>query len=99
VDDAMRVLEAEEDEDVARGGASEPLRRPYLTVSLFGLVRTRVVWLLVLILAATLTVGVQSHFEDELDAVVSLALFIPLLIGTGGNAGAQAATTVVRAMA
>jgi magnesium transporter len=53
----------------------------------------------VLILAATLTVNVLDHFESTLEAVVTLALFIPLLIGTGGNAGAQAATTVVRAMA
>ncbi|WP_265520239.1 magnesium transporter [Oerskovia flava] len=99
VDDAMRVLEAEDDEDSARVGGSEPLRRPYLSVSVLGLVRTRIVWLFALIVAATLTVGVQSHFEAELDAVVALALFIPLLIGTGGNAGSQAATTVVRAMA
>ncbi|NLU84298.1 magnesium transporter [Rhodococcus sp. HNM0569] len=99
VDDAMRVLEAEDDEDSARVGGSEPLRRPYLSVPVFGLVRARIVWLLVLIAAATLTVGVQSHYEAELDQVVALALFIPLLIGTGGNAGSQAATTVVRAMA
>lgn len=99
VDDAMRVLEAEDDEDSARTGGSEPLRRPYLSVSVLGLVRARVVWLLVLIVAATLTVGVQSFFEDELQQVVALALFVPLLIGTGGNAGSQAATTVVRASA
>ncbi|MHA7132967.1 magnesium transporter [Oerskovia turbata] len=99
VDDAMRILEAEDDEDSARVGGSSPLRRPYLTVSVLGLVRARVVWLLLLIVAASLTVGVQSHFEAELDAVVALALFIPLLIGTGGNAGSQAATTVVRALA
>ncbi|RXR24877.1 magnesium transporter [Oerskovia turbata] len=99
VDDAMRILEAEDDEDSARVGGSEPLRRPYLSVSVLGLVRARVVWLLLLIVAASLTVGVQSYFEAELDAVVALALFIPLLIGTGGNAGSQAATTVVRALA
>jgi magnesium transporter len=99
IDDAMRVLEAEDDEDSARVGGAEPLRRPYLSVPILGLVRSRIVWLLVLIAAATLTVGVQSYFESELHAVVALALFIPLLIGTGGNAGSQAATTVVRAMA
>ncbi|GIG40117.1 magnesium transporter [Cellulomonas phragmiteti] len=99
VDDAMRVLEAEDDEDSARTGGTEPLRRPYLSVSVLGLVRSRVVWLLMLIVAASLTVGVQSYFEDELAQVVALALFVPLLIGTGGNAGSQAATTVVRASA
>jgi magnesium transporter len=99
VDDAMRVLEAEESEDIARAGASEPLRRPYLTMSVPGLVRSRIAWLLVLIVAATLTVNVLDYFEDTLAEVVALALFVPLLIGTGGNAGAQAATTIVRAMA
>ncbi|SED88886.1 magnesium transporter [Ruania alba] len=99
VDDAMRVLEAADDEDAARVGGTEPLRRPYLSAPVLSVVRSRIVWLFVLILAATLTVGVQSYFEAELDAVVALALFIPLLIGTGGNAGSQAATTIVRSMA
>jgi magnesium transporter len=99
VDDAMRVLEAEESEDIARAGATEPLRRPYLTTTVMEVVRSRIVWLLVLIAAATLTVNVLDYFEDTLSAVVALALFVPLLIGTAGNTGAQAATTVVRAMA
>jgi magnesium transporter len=98
VDDAMEVLEAEETEDIARAGASEPLGRPYLSVSTLFLARKRAVWLLVLILAAALTVNVLQVFEGTLSAVVTLALFIPLLIGTGGNAGAQSATTVIRAM-
>jgi magnesium transporter len=99
VDDAMEILESEESEDIARAGASEPLRRPYLSTSIWGLVRSRIGWLLVLIIAATLTVNVLDYFEDTLAEVLALALFIPLLIGTGGNAGAQSATTVVRAMA
>lgn len=99
VDDAMRVIENEDSEDIARGGATEPLRRPYLTSSIFTLVRTRVVWLLVLILAAALTVNVLEHFEATLAEALTLALFIPLLIDTAGNVGAQASTTVVRALA
>ncbi len=99
VDDAMRVLEASEDEDAAWVGATAPLRRPYLSVGPLGLVRGRVGWLLLLVAAATLTVNVLDHFEDMIDRVVALALFVPLLIGTGGNAGAQTATTVVRALA
>ncbi|WP_369055743.1 magnesium transporter [Kineococcus terrestris] len=99
VDDAMRVLEHEEDEDTARAGGSEPLRKPYLATSVLGLVRSRILWLLVLIAAATLTVSVLDAFEDTLNEVVALALFVPLLIGTAGNTGAQAATTVVRATA
>lgn len=99
VDDAMRVLEAEESEDIARTGGTEPLRRPYLTTTVVELVRSRIVWLFVLIAAATFTVNVLDYFEETLAEVVALALFVPLLIGTAGNTGAQAATTVVRAMA
>lgn len=98
-DDAMDVLGMEAGEDWSRAGASEPLQRPYFSVPILGLVQSRVVWLLVLAIAATLTVNVLSAFEHVLETVVSLSLFIPLLIGIGGNCGAQAATTVVRAMA
>lgn len=98
-DDAYRVQEREHDEDVARAGGSEPLDRPYLLIRPWTLYRRRVVWLLVLIVAATLTVSVLDFFEEALQEVVALALFIPLLIGTAGNTGAQAATTCVRAMA
>ena len=98
-DDAMEVLEEEETEDVARSGGAEPLGRPYMATSVLQIARSRVVWLLVLIVAATLTVNVLQVFQTTLDAVVTLALFIPLIIGTGGNTGAQAATTVTRALA
>lgn len=99
VDDAMDVLANEEGEDLARAGASEPLGRPYLSVSIFQVAHSRVVWLMLLAIAATLTVNVLSAFEGMLDKIVSLSLFIPLLIGVGGNCGAQSATTVIRAMA
>jgi len=99
VDDAMDVLGAEEEEDLARTGASEPLGRPYFSASIFRLARSRATWLLLLAVAAILTVNVLSAFEHTLESVVTLALFIPLLIGTGGNAGAQSATTIVRSMA
>jgi magnesium transporter len=99
VDDAMQILEEEQTEDVARAGGSEPLEHPYLSVSVLGLARSRVVWLLALIVAATLTVNVLNVFEATLAQAVTLTLFIPLVIGTGGNAGAQSATTVTRALA
>jgi magnesium transporter len=99
VDDAIDVMAMEESEDLARTGGSEPLRRPYFSASIFRVARSRVVWLLMLALAATLTVNVLNAFEATIDQVVSLTLFIPLLIGTGGNAGAQAATTITRAIA
>lgn len=99
VDDALQILETAESEDQARISGTEPLRRPYLTAPVISLVRSRVVWLLVLAIGATLTVQVLEVFEATLAQVVTLALFVPLLIGTGGNTGNQAATTVTRALA
>lgn len=98
-DDAMEVLEGADTEDAVRTGGSEPLGMPYPAASVLRLARTRAAWLLVLMVGAGLTVLVLNAFERELQAVVLLALFVPLLIGTGGNAGAQAATTVTRAIA
>ena len=99
VDDALRVLEEAENEDQARIAGSEPLRRPYLSTPVRTLVRSRLVWLLVLAVGATLTVQVLEVFEETLAQMVALSLFIPLLIGTGGNTGNQAATTITRALA
>ncbi|MGH2383687.1 MAG: magnesium transporter [Candidatus Limnocylindria bacterium] len=99
VDDAMEVLEEEETEDVARSGGAEPLGRPYLATSILQLARSRVVWLIVFIAAGAITVRVMATFEDALADVVALALFVPLVIGTAGNTGAQSATTITRALA
>ncbi|WP_104103896.1 magnesium transporter [Arthrobacter sp. 08Y14] len=99
VDDALGILEDAESEDAARAGGAEPLRRPYLATPVRSIVRARVVWLLVLALGATLTVQVMGAFEATLAEQVVLSLFIPLLIGTGGNTGNQAATTITRALA
>ena len=97
--DAARILAEEETEDAARSGGSEPLAQPYLSTPVRNLVRSRVVWLLVLAVGATLTVQVLEVFESSLEQLVVLSVFIPLLIGTGGNTGNQAATTVTRALA
>lgn len=99
IDDAVRIIEYEESEDSARQGGTEDLRRPYLSTSVFTIVRSRVVWLLVLAVGASLTVHVLSAFEATLAQLTVLSLFVPLLIGTGGNTGNQAATTVTRALA
>jgi magnesium transporter len=99
VDDAMEVIEAEATEDMAFHGATTPLGRPYIAASAFGLARARATWLVILIVAAALTVNVLQIFEATLEQVLKLALFVPLLIGTGGNSGAQAAVAVIRAMA
>jgi magnesium transporter len=99
VDDAMAVLEEEETEDVARAGGAEPLGRPYLATSILQLARSRVVWLIVFIAAGAVTVNVLAAFEATLAERVTLALFVPLVIGTAGNTGAQSATTITRAIA
>ena len=99
VDDALAILEEAESEDHARMSGSEPLRRAYLATPVAELVRSRVVWLLVLAIGATLTVQVLESFEDTIAQLVVLSVFVPLLIGTGGNTGNQAATTVTRALA
>ncbi|WP_080792966.1 magnesium transporter [Corynebacterium pacaense] len=98
-DDAHDIVAEAEAEDAARGGGAEPLLRPYLSTPVRKLVRSRIVWLLVLALSAILTVQVLEVFEATLEKAVVLALFIPLLTGTGGNTGNQAATTVTRALA
>ena len=99
VDDAMEVLEEEETEDVARVGGAEPLGRPYLATSIAQVMRSRIVWLLVFIGAGAVTVTVLASFESTLAREVQLALFVPLVIGTAGNTGAQSATTITRALA
>ncbi|NMF32401.1 magnesium transporter [Corynebacterium ammoniagenes] len=98
-DDAADILEEEDTEDSARSGGTEALQQPYMSTPLLKLVRSRIVWLLVLAVSALLTVKVLDSFEDTLAAAVVLSLFIPLLTGTGGNTGNQAATTVTRALA
>ncbi|MCC5792636.1 MAG: magnesium transporter [Legionellaceae bacterium] len=99
MDDAMDIMQWEETEDIIRASASEPLRKPYFSVSVLQLMRVRVIWLLVLAVAGTLTVNVLHTFEATLSQEIVLALFVPLLIGIGGNTGAQSATTIVRALA
>jgi magnesium transporter len=99
VDDALKIISEAEDEDAARAGAAEPLRQPYLSTSIFRIVRTRTGWLLILAFSAMLTVSVLEQFEATLTQAVVLALFIPLLTGIGGNTGSQAASTLTRALA
>jgi magnesium transporter len=98
-DDVADVLQAEATEDIARLGGSQPLNVPYRLSNVWLLVRKRVVWLLVLFLAETYTGTVLRGFGGELETVVALGFFIPLLIGTGGNIGSQTVTLIVRAMA
>jgi magnesium transporter len=98
-DDVADVLQAEATEDIERLGGSQPLNVPYRSSSVLLLVRKRVLWLLLLFAAEAYTGSVLRDFQAELTQVVSLAFFIPLLIGTGGNMGSQTVTLIVRAMA
>jgi magnesium transporter len=98
VDDVADIFEQETTEDIERLGGSQPLTTSYLRASPLLLWRRRVVWLLVLFFGAAYTTTVLRLFEHELDEVVVLSFFIPLLIGTGGNVGSQVVTTLVRAM-
>jgi magnesium transporter len=98
VDDVLDVVELEATEDIHRLGAA-PVDVDYARARPWLLFRKRVPWLVLLVVSMTLTFNVISHFEDVLAEVVILAAFIPLLIGTGGNVGAQVATLVVRALA
>ncbi|MFM9371364.1 magnesium transporter [Streptomyces sp. Da 82-17] len=99
IDDAVEVIEAADTEDVARQSGSAPWAGHYMAASVWQLARYRALWLSLLLVAATLTVSVTQAFEGTLEQVASLAVFIPMLIGAGGNAGAQAATACVRALA
>lgn len=84
-DDATDIVEEEDSEDSARAGGTEALQQPYLSTPLLKLVRSRIVWLLVLAVSALLTVQVLDSFEGTLAKAVVLSLFIPLLTGTGGQ--------------
>ena len=99
VDDIVDVVQEEATEDIQRLGGSEALDAPYLTVSMREMVRKRAIWLAVLFVGEMLTATAMGHFEDEIAKAVVLALFVPLIISSGGNSGSQATTLVIRAMA
>ena len=101
VDDVIDVLIEEQTEDILRMAAVEPgaMDKPYFDNPILRVVRKRIGWLLLLFVAGTLTSAVIHRFESVLAEAVALALFIPLLIGTGGNAGAQTVMTVIRSLA
>ncbi len=99
IDDVVDVLEDEATEDIQRMGGAQPLDRPYLDTNIWTVFRKRIGWLLILFVTESLTGSVLRYFEDELRAVVALSFFVPLLIGTGGNAGSQTTSTIIRALA
>ncbi len=100
VDDALDILEEEATEDIQRLGGSQPLANPYFAVSAVQMARKRIVWLMLLFVASLLTSAVIGAYEGTvLAAAIVLNRFIPLITGTGGNAGSQTVTTIIRAIA
>jgi len=99
VDDVLDIAEEEATEDIQKLGGTEALEDPYLAVGLTTLVRKRASWLVILFLGEMLTATAMAFFEAEIARAVVLALFVPLIISSGGNSGSQAATLVIRALA
>jgi magnesium transporter len=98
-DDMLDVAEREASEDIQKIGGMEALNAPYLDVSYRQMVWKRGGWLSALFLGEMLTATAMSHFEGEIARAVVLAMFVPLIISSGGNSGSQAATLIVRLLA
>lgn len=99
-DDIIGVVEREATEDMHKlGGVGGALAAPYLRVGLWAMARQRGAWLVTLFLGEMLTATAMAHYEDEIARAVVLSLFVPLIISSGGNAGSQATTLVIRALA
>jgi magnesium transporter len=98
-DDIVDVVREEATEDIQKIGGTEALDAPYLDVSFVSMIKKRAGWLMALFVGEMLTASAMSHYENEVARAVVLALFIPLVISSGGNSGSQATTLVIRAMA
>jgi magnesium transporter len=99
VDDILWIANEEYTEDIQKIGGTEALDEPYLDINIFRLVKKRVSWLIVLFLGEMLTATAMGHFEHAIAQAVVLALFVPLIISSGGNSGSQASTLIIQAMA
>jgi magnesium transporter len=99
VDDMLDVAEEAATEDIQKMGGTEALDEPYISIALHRMVKKRASWLVILFLGEMFTATAMAYFEDELNRAAVLALFIPLITSSGGNAGSQASTLVIRAMA
>lgn len=99
IDDILWVASEEFSEDMQKMGGTEALNEPYLEMPIFRLFKKRIVWLVILFLGEMLTATAMAYFEDEIAKAVVLALFVPLIISSGGNSGSQASTLIIQAMA
>lgn len=98
IDDAIDVIQEEATEDIEKMAAVLPSDKPYMKTSVFGLYKKRAPWLLILMLSATFTSAIISSFEAVLANVLILSSFIPMITGSGGNAGSQSSVSVIRAL-
>jgi magnesium transporter len=99
IDDMLWVANEEFSEDMQKMGGTEALDEPYMDIPLLKLFRKRIGWLVVLFIGEMLTATAMGYFEDEIAKAVVLALFVPLIISSGGNSGSQASTLIIQAMA
>jgi magnesium transporter len=99
IDDMLDVAEEEATEDIQKMGGMEALDEPYMRISLLKMVRKRAGWLIILFLGEMLTATAMANYQQELARALVLALFLPLIISSGGNSGSQASTLMIRAMA
>lgn len=99
IDDILWVADEEFSEDMQRIGGTSALDEPYLDMPIHQLIKKRAGWLIVLFLGELLTASVMQHYEEQLAQVIVLALFLPLMISSGGNSGSQASTLIIQAMA
>ncbi|RSK49490.1 magnesium transporter [Hymenobacter rigui] len=98
IDDILSIREEEDTEDIQKLGGSEALDEPYLTIALPKMIQKRAGWLVILFLGEMFTATAMGFFEGEIEKAVVLALFVPLIISSGGNAGSQATSLIIRAM-
>ena len=99
IDDVVDVIREVETEDVQKMGGMEALEEPYITMPFLQIIKKRVGWLVILFVGESFTATAMSFFEDQIAKAVVLALFIPLIISSGGNTGSQASTLIIRALA
>lgn len=99
VDDVIDAIVSEQTEDVQKFGGMEALDEPYMEISIYAMTKKRAGWLSALFLGEMLTATAMTHFADEISKAVVLALFMPLIISSGGNSGSQATSLIIRAMA
>ena len=98
IDDIVDIMEEEATEDIEKMAGMVPTEKPYLKLSLWDIFKSRMPWLLFLMVSATFTGGIISNFEDALATCAILTVFMPMVMGTGGNAGGQSSVTIIRAL-